>query len=366
MRKVLALLFALLFGAGQGCGMLTPVESSPKQVETLEQRVEKPRKKLTREFYDKIKYEDFSNVDFDSLPKEKIELISKFKENIIDADFKYGIGDLAKFEKEISELSNKYLSGKLAEASASECVAAAMKIVMDKLEYDKTLDDTRKDLKSKGEVDLYFYEGIGHCEHYSILFCEIFKIIKSHNPNCKNIYVTQHVGGNYYSEQKHVWNSIWMVDNDKITMAFVDLSNKKKIEDVEVTNVSLDRIKMVLAQTMLDYKNSFEFLEKEYEHAQSDYLKELIFMKSLIGAQFYDRTKGKEDKNFKVIMDALQDAKGMHMWRGGYATVLENAIGAYISVGEQEKADELIEEFKRRFPREELFGKYSHWRDLRR
>ena len=363
MKKALPVVLTLLLGTASQAGCMYPYisETEPTQItETLEEKAgEQKPWETPKEFYDNLEYKDFSKIDFDRLPKEEIELPDKFKKHVLNPPTNWSFEDYSRFEDEVLALAKKQLPKGLENASAKECLVAAMQIVMDKVEYKE--DKENKDLCDKRKYDLFFYDGTGDCDDYTKLFCEVFKVIKKHNSNCDNVYVTKEIGGDL---EKHAWNSIWLAyQKNHLVTTQVDITFcDRDAAELEATDYHTrkngNKIKMMLAANMVDLDVALEFLEKEYPNVMSSQLEELIYKKSVWSSILYSslldkKSKANEQdkaKYFKNIMDALQDAKGMYMWRDKYSMILRNAICAYRAVGVTVLADELMGEYEKKFP----------------
>lgn len=200
--------------------------------------------KNVREIYGgDIEYVDFSKLEIDGgdMAREvPFDLASFFSSKILNRP---RIKDWNKFEKLVNEtaLQIGYELKKIESMKAKRAIKAVVEIVSHRL-TPFLVDDDAEFVKKYGKelpIERYFELGMGDCDKYRDSVIGVFSLFKQQNPNLRNVYVSNsRLGGRVIP---HAWNSIVVLEKDKIKLSHIDVCRYDEGLGLEATDYHIDR-----------------------------------------------------------------------------------------------------------------------------
>jgi hypothetical protein len=231
-----------------------------------------------------IIFQDFSDINFEIVPNEKIDLPRDLKSKIKYEKKWCDIDDFAKFEKLVWQESQMlgYKKEDIALLLPKEVIEHSINIVINR--FDPRYVDSDKDfIKIHGKnlsIDKYFTIGEGDCDKYACSFLQVFDLIKDNNPNLENVYATREwAGGNL---QNHAWNALILVHERDIVISHIDsiFYDSDKSFGFEADEYHLSTNRGIATSTF--YKNlgeldiAYEMLQKSFTETNNFEEKEWI------------------------------------------------------------------------------------------
>jgi len=241
-----------LLGFVLGCGCKEP--NTPKDSRDEKPSISKTKKKS---LFDIVKtysepkpivYSDFSEIDFDSIPIEKIKLPSDLgglDRHLLHGKsyggFKPKISNAETLKKLIFAEASKldYDIKRISALSAKDAIMLSVEIVASRMKY-HLVDSDHDFIVKHGShlpIDEYFELGLGDCDKYSGALMAVFELIKKNNSNLENVYVTRDLGG---LSIPHSWNNITLLTKDKVILTHIDptfYDNGGELEAKRVTHI---------------------------------------------------------------------------------------------------------------------------------
>lgn len=181
------------------------------------------------DYENKIRYQDFSKIDFDSILKHKIRPPRDFEKEVHGGFGPFSsdllVHDKALLEdliaKEISKLQVN--PEQISALKPKEAVKLALKISISALDY-KPVDTDKEFLSQHGyflPIEEYMALGAGDCDKFRDASIAAFKYLKARNSSLQNIYLSdEYLGGEY--DATHAWNSLIIFYEDKIVLSHLD------------------------------------------------------------------------------------------------------------------------------------------------
>lgn len=178
-----------------------------------------------------VRYCIFFDIDFSSIPAEKIEFphyLSGLEKRLemtkpILEDEK-GMEDLVLEEALKLGYDHRHIS----QLSTRDAIMLCANIVAGRMEW-FGVDGDKEFINKYGTglpMDRYFALGFGDCDKYSGIFTATFNILKRHNPNLKNVYVSDESFGGYFGAFKtmpHTWNSLVFLTREGTILTNIDV-----------------------------------------------------------------------------------------------------------------------------------------------
>ena len=252
----------------------------------------------TSSYIDNVVYRDFSKIDFDSIPVQKVkipvDLEYVLKHSILH---KHRMRDKSKLRRIALEQASVlgYDIEKIKKLSIRDSIMLCADIVAGRLEYHE-VDEKDGDFVTKHGFNLpieeYLEIGLGECNKYAAAMVRIFNLLKETNPSLVNVHIGYKEWGGNWNWTKHDWNSIVFLTNDEITFTNID-------------------------PTLYDVYGELE--GKHGKHVSSNNLERLAF--------FY-RGINHFDKSFEVFEELLYETDDIRKKAGIFSHLAFNACQA--------------------------------------
>lgn len=241
-KSLLAYLTGIALSLSSCSSTHTPNNNStintPIQQATSETSFEKYRSNFPyRE--EQIEYKKFSEIDFSSIPKEKIPIPEHFPRLVL---LKSRVKSRSKLHQIIdNELKKLKISKEtISRMEPKDLILLARDITCNLLEYldvDNN-DEFKKKHPTRLPIEAYLEIGKGDCDKYTSAMIEIFFYfqINSHNPEIQNIHLFHNDRIFGTTNIYHDWNVIVIPYPDKIIISYIDSTRydaRKKPEDFE-------------------------------------------------------------------------------------------------------------------------------------
>lgn len=313
---------------------------------------EKEQKSTWDRYGENIIYQNLSDIDFSSLPAEKIRIPSDL-ENAME---KPKVENHALLEKIVFEDVSKfgYKIGDIGKLQAKEAIDLAVKIVCKRLKY-LDVDNDEKFIKKHGEdlsIEKYLEIGKGDCDKYADAFTVIFNLIKRMNYNLKNVYVSNNdLGGNI---QLHKWNSLVFVEEDKLVLTHIDTTsydNKGKLEGERGYHLPEDN-DLLLAKfykTVNGFAPSYDLYEKALQRCgtmgcKAEILDDMCFDAFMLGD---GQRLGHAREQF---LNLASDIDLINNFGAYYSSILFYSYNMEEKKGDKDKAERFKGELLKKFP----------------
>jgi len=273
-------------------------------------------------------YCDFPEIDFGSLPAEKVDVpddltsLKRFQKNN-GQEFSYYWNPRMSSPKTLEKLAlaeasklGHDLEG-ISTLSAKDAIMLGVEIVASRMEY-AYVDEDEDFIAKHGKVlpiDKYFELGKGDCDKYSAALISVFRLIKKHNPNLRNVYMARDLGG---IDPGHSWNNIIFLTKDGIILTHIDPTWYDGGDDLEA-------------------KRGVHIPEKDKELFAQFYSKVGNYQKSYdFYSQILNETENTSEKarfllRMAYVADQLSDKPKM-----------DNVREQYLGLGAQEGLDKIL------------------------
>lgn len=216
--KVRDLLLIGVISALGGC-----ITEQPKPILKVECKEE------MKQYADRVVYRDFSKINFDSIPVQKVKIPDSLECNLkYSVWHKHQMSDKSKLRRIALEQANSlgYDIEKIKKLSIREFIIMCADIVAKRLEYREDVDDKKGEFAAKYgyrlPIEEYLEIGLGDCNKYAAGMVWIFDTLKEMNQNLENVYMGYKDWGGNWNWTNHDWNSIVFLTKDGIILTNID------------------------------------------------------------------------------------------------------------------------------------------------
>ena len=323
-----------------------------KDLESIVYNVSK--KKSTFKTYGRnIKYYNFSELPENSIPKEYVELPYDLEKCVNDELNRPDIADPSRFRREVLKEAEKlgYTEEMLKSLSVKEAILTAAKITGSKIDY-HLVDSDPEFLSKYGSnisTDTYFYIGLGDCDKYRNITIGIFEIMKSINPNLKNVYLASEELGGYMDF--HAWVSIVIPCKESLMLCHVDPTFRDNGGNFEAGErhimIENEAYKAYFYKELQDCENAYMFFEESIKKQNDEDVLERLLEDTSFTLYLFSHEKPEFASEKIEKINQMYESKG---FKDHLDSILYRSFIIYKDAGNKEKSEYYKQRLLKEFP----------------
>lgn len=326
--------------------------NSLKDLESIVYNVSK--KKSTFKTYGRnIKYYHFSELPENQILEEYAELPYDLERCVTDEINRPDIADHYRFRKEVLKEAEKlgYTEEMLKSLSAKEAILTAVKITGSKMNYHLVDTDTEFLNKYGDDIttDGYFYIGLGDCDKYRNITIGIFDIMKSMNPNLKNVYLSNEELGGYMDF--HAWVSILIPCKESIMLCHVDPTFYDNGGNFEAGErhimIENEAYKAYFYKELQDCESAYMFFEESAKKQNDDYVLERLLADTSFTLFLFSHEKPEFVAEKIEKVNQMYESKG---FKDNLDDLLYRSFRIHKDAGNKERSEYYKQRLLKEFP----------------
>ncbi|MBU1199526.1 MAG: hypothetical protein KKF46_06830 [Nanoarchaeota archaeon] len=321
----------------------------PTKIQSLMYKI--TNKKTSQIYGDNIIYQNFSEIEFENIPKDALYLPSDLNRAFAQPH----VNNPALLENIVFEETNKLslTAEKIKNMNAKELILLAVDIVSNRLNY-FLVDHDKNFIAKYGEflpIEKYLDLGQGDCDKYASATIAVFNELKKVNQNSCNVYLSNNEEGGL--TQLHDWNSIIILTPEKIILSHIDTTfydNDGELEGEKGFHIPKDaqELNAKFFASIYDFQTSYDMYLKLVAK-EEDIPKKVEHISFMSYLSYKLKDNDKLDQ-VRISFNELNLSETSEVYRRNYDSILYYSYMLGKNTSQKESAEEFRQELFNKFP----------------